>query len=426
MINNKHKKLLIVLIARVSGVAISFLMNVIVTRGVSVNDAGIFFTSFSLVMLWGLIGTLGFCDTILRIRPQLMARKNHKQADSLVLFGLIVISLSSFIIAGCVSLFLHYEGTLTGSALYYLCACISAISVIQYTGYVFQAKGKSLLSVIIINISYPFVFSIVTLCLVLLNIKTTAEDLIQILFLSILSSLIFCMVLWKKYILTSSYVYLYLKRVNYKYVFITLLSFLLILICNTIIQWITPIISRLYVSNTDVALIAVCLRVGLVISFFLISLNVVFAPSFSRLYTEGRSAELTSMVRQSTRLMVLLSLPGIVLLIIFPGYILSIFGRGYAGAGLVLQIICIGQLINVLTGSVAFLLTMTGNEKLFRNIIIFNTVVMVINLNLLGKYFGIVGIATAVAISVILQNIIATYFVKRKLNINIIDYFYLK
>ena len=426
MTRKKTKALFAVIAARVIGVSISFLMNILVTRWVNVNEAGIFFTSFSIIMLWGLIGTSGFCDAILIMRPQLIATRNYIQASSLALFGALIIIVISCLLSGAIYLFLTYGESLKVYGALYICASIPLLSMIQYTGYIFQTNGRSLLSVIIINISYPLIFSFIVLVCAVLHMEANALNLVKFLFLSIILSFIFCAVLWKKYIFTNINAVVYLKKLKYKYIITTLLSFLLILICNTIIQWITPIISNYYISSEDVALVSVCLRIGLVISFFLISLNVVFAPNFSKLYTEGKFDELKLMVRSSTRLVVILSLPGVAFLLLFPEFVLSIFGREYTQASIILRIVCIGQLINVLTGSVAFLLTMTGNEKIFRNIIFFNAFMMIINLNFMGGGFGIKGIACAVALSVIIQNVIAVYFVKRKLDINILDYFYLK
>jgi len=426
MIRKLPRALITVIAARVVGVSTSFLMNIFVTRWVSVNEAGIFFTAFSIIMLWGLIGTSGFCDAILRMRPQLVSTKNHIQANSIAILGVLIVVFISFILSLSVYIYLINSDAIKIPGILYVCASIPLISIIQYTGYVFQSGGRSLLSVIIINISYPLIFSILIIFNTFLNIESTAFDLVRLLFLAIIISCVCSLLLWCKYIFTSIKPLLYLKKIKYKYLVTTLISFTLILICNTIMQWITPIVSNYYISSEEVALVSVCLRIGLVISFFFVSLNVVFAPSFSNLFTEKKLDELKLMVRSSTRLIVILSLPAIILLLCFPEFILSIFGREYMQASSVLRIICLGQLINVLTGSVAFLLTMTGNEKIFRNIILFNTFVMVVNLNFLGNSFGVIGIAYAVVFSVTIQNIIAVYFVKKKLDINILDYFYLK
>jgi len=70
-------------------------------------------------------------------------------------------------------------------------------------------------------------------------------------------------------------------------------------------------------------------------------------------------------------------------------------------------ILSIGQFINVVTGSVGYLLIMCGCERLVRNNQLFCTVV-VISLNLiLIPGMGAMGAAIATAITLALQNLIS-------------------
>ena len=46
---------------------------------------------------------------------------------------------------------------------------------------------------------------------------------------------------------------------------------------------------------------------------------------------------------------------------------MSLFGPEFRAGGPVLTILAAGQYVNVLTGSVGYLLMMTGNERLVRN-----------------------------------------------------------
>ena len=58
----------------------------------------------------------------------------------------------------------------------------------------------------------------------------------------------------------------------------------------------------------------------------------------------------------------------VIAMVLFSGVIMRFFGAGFeSGAGL-LVIIAVGQLINVATGSVSFLLNMTGHERDMRNV----------------------------------------------------------
>ena len=51
---------------------------------------------------------------------------------------------------------------------------------------------------------------------------------------------------------------------------------------------------------------------------------------------------------------------------------MSIFGKGFIGGIWLLRILAIGQFINAVTGSVGYILTMSGHEKDIRNIAILN------------------------------------------------------
>ena len=82
-----------------------------------------------------------------------------------------------------------------------------------------------------------------------------------------------------------------------------------------------------------------------------------------------------------------------------------------------------GQLVNVLCGSVGYILNMTENQNIFRNITIFAVVINIfLNLILIPMY-GIIGAAIASAISLILWNIISSFYIYRKFNISTIWFF---
>ena len=82
-----------------------------------------------------------------------------------------------------------------------------------------------------------------------------------------------------------------------------------------------------------------------------------------------------------------------------------------------LCIVAIGQLTNAAFGSVAALLNMTGHEKdTMRGMFIAFVVNVVLNLVLVPEY-GMVGAATATAISIFILNAVLRYYVKKRLGI---------
>jgi O-antigen/teichoic acid export membrane protein len=106
--------------------------------------------------------------------------------------------------------------------------------------------------------------------------------------------------------------------------------------------------------------------------------------------------------------------------IFFPDFLLGIFGGDFKKGGIILSILAVGQFVNVITGSVGYLLIMCGQEKTLRNIIIFSALVTITFQLILVSEYSIMGIAIGTAIGLSLQNILATIFVKKKLNIDIL------
>jgi O-antigen/teichoic acid export membrane protein len=81
-----------------------------------------------------------------------------------------------------------------------------------------------------------------------------------------------------------------------------------------------------------------------------------------------------------------------------------------------LIILCVGQLFNAFSGPVGIILQMTGNQKIYQNIL-FVAAVINITLNIsLIKDYGINGVAFATAISLSFWNISAFIYSQRVIN----------
>ena len=174
------------------------------------------------------------------------------------------------------------------------------------------------------------------------------------------------------------------------------------------------LIAGWYLSDADLGLFKVAERTALLISFILIVINAILPPRFASLYQQGKMAELTSLLRRGALLGLLLASPLLVLCIGFPEWVLSYYGDEFVQAAPLLQLIAFAQGINVATGSVGFLLSMTGNEALMRNIsLISNSLSLLLLLFLLPNY-QLDGAAYALAFTIITQNITTYLFVAIK------------
>ena len=97
---------------------------------------------------------------------------------------------------------------------------------------------------------------------------------------------------------------------------------------------------------------------------------------------------------------------------------MGLFGAEFAAGGYLLRILAIGQFINVLSGSVGYLLMMSGHERDLRNITLVVGPLSLLLAIVLTNYFGVVGAALATAIGIGSQNLAAVWMVNRRLGFN--------
>jgi len=172
-----------------------------------------------------------------------------------------------------------------------------------------------------------------------------------------------------------------------------------------------------YYEQHDVGVYSIAFKIAQIISLILVIVNTIAAPKFSEMFWSKNTGALQKLVSQSVRIMFWASLILSIVIWIGSGWILNVFGETFIEGQWVLVILVLGQLINASTGSVGVLLNMSGNQKIFRNIIICSTILISLLCLILIPRYGIVGAAISFCINEIFWNITAAYFVKSKLNI---------
>lgn len=181
------------------------------------------------------------------------------------------------------------------------------------------------------------------------------------------------------------------------------------------VQWSGILMAGVFVSSSEIALLTAAQRTAMLTSFVLMVVNMVVAPRYARLWQENKIQEIQKLAKWSTRGMILLASPLVAAMIFIPGTIMSLFGDEFAVAGNLLAIMAVGQFINVATGSVGYLLTMSGHEKDFRRVTFFAGPLTVILSYFLIMEYGVLGAAIATAIGLSLQNLLALVMVHKRL-----------
>lgn len=187
-------------------------------------------------------------------------------------------------------------------------------------------------------------------------------------------------------------------------------------------QVVSVLVAGWILSSDELGLFRAAERTAVLINFSLLVINAVLPPRFASLYRHNDIDALGMLARKGAMMGVVASAPFLLLCIFAPEYPLGLFGEDFSQAVHMLRIIAIAQLINVVTGSVGFILNMTGHEKLMRNISLACNLIGLLALLVLTPILGALGAAIALSLILILQNCCALVFVWRKLGIWVVPY----
>ena len=211
------------------------------------------------------------------------------------------------------------------------------------------------------------------------------------------------------------------KSVSYGYKEILKVSFPMSfsLISLLIMQSFDIYVLEKFFSFKIVAYYGIAIKISAVVGIILTSINATIAPQISKLFFENNFKDLRMVIRKATMLNVVLSVPLILFLVLFSGFILSFFGENYVLAQQALYIILIGQVINAFCGPVGLYLNMTGRQNLFQIVLLICLVINVImNLILIPKY-EMIGAAISTAASFTMWNLVGLYIALKKDKVNL-------
>lgn len=152
-------------------------------------------------------------------------------------------------------------------------------------------------------------------------------------------------------------------------------------------------------------------------SFVLQAVNTVAAPAFATLYTQGDRGGLQSLVATVAHWIFWPSLILAIALIGFAPAILGWFGPEFVAGRWPMTVLILGQLVNVGSGSVGYLMVMTGHQD--QSAFIFGCSALAnLILNAIAiPFLGILGTAIATATCMAIWNVVLHILVVRHLDV---------
>ncbi len=413
-----------VLLFRGFGAISGFLLGVTVTHVVSVDQAACFFVAFSLMNVFGRIVCHGTPVALVRIvgsdfqnsweviNQDLSAALRLTIRNSFWLA--IALWLGSKIIA--VHLFSKPElastVAISGIPIFFWAIC-------QVLGSAIQGKHEPKLASLIQNLFAPLLFVCLAPLFYLATELKTGSELVVLFSFCLMLTCFLGFFVW----LRDKRAKIFVSATISDKTKVSLAPLFHLTLMDLVVRWSGYVVCSAMLSLTDVALFSAAQRTSMLISFVLIGVNLFIAPKFARAFAEKDYRGLNVLSLRASYLMILFSLPMLFAVLFFPTYIMAMFGPEYSQGAILLQIMAIGQFVNVLTGSVGCLLTMTGHESEYRQAIVSTVPIAFIGAILLTYFFGATGCATATAISVASQNLFANAMAVKSLGFNNLNIF---
>jgi O-antigen/teichoic acid export membrane protein len=313
----------------------------------------------------------------------------------------------SLIIIICMYLALYFDlfNTNVSKLLWVALLLIPLRGLLTQQGAILNGFRQPVLAQLPLQIFAPTLTLIILCFYIFSGVALTGSKLINITILASLFALFVSAILLKKTINASAIKCV--PKYTIKKWHASLLPFSLMAFIVTFNTELASVLLGWLVDNESVAYFKVAMTAVALIALGLSSVNAVIMPNVARLYKKGDLKATQALLTKSVRLSALVSLPIIFTLIIFGESAIGLlFGEDYLQAYPILVILCFGQLVSVLMGSVGLVLNMTGNERSSLKSLVLTFFLNVVLLATLVPIYGVNGAALSVTLSLVFLNVL--------------------
>ncbi|MFN2099280.1 oligosaccharide flippase family protein [Altererythrobacter sp. MF3-039] len=165
---------------------------------------------------------------------------------------------------------------------------------------------------------------------------------------------------------------------------------------------------------------AAAARVAGLALFGLAAANAASAPLMREFWTSQSRAELQSIVGRTAAIATWFSLPLVLICVLVPREVLSVFGDDFLEAAPALRVLAAGQFINALTGPVGPMLVAASRGRIYLAFTALAAILMIAMLLVLVPIFGLLGAALSAAGSIALLNAMLAAYAWKMLGVRTI------
>jgi O-antigen/teichoic acid export membrane protein len=408
------------LFVRVLGALSSFVLSVIIARKLGPEEAGLYFIAFNLIVMLSAFSRCGFDDVLLRMVSVSSSQGLWNKVKGYVITS----SAITFLIATLVAMTLYFLSEIVAIHVYSkpelsdtiraISPAIIGLALLTLGSVCLQSLGRVVHSIFILNILVNLSLSLV----VGIGFSVSSVSSATALSIFCICTAVVGFLLFSRYMasvgpLRIAHIidaWCEIKRpAAYLWVVLVLSQFVLL---------VGQFFSGMYATPSEAAYFAVAQRSAMLVSFVLMAVNLVVAPQFARLYGCNDIDGIKRLAITSTKLMLVAATPMSAAMYCYPTLVLSLFGADFEAGAKLLQILVVGQFFSVASGSVVYILLMSGGERELRKIIFFVAPFSVFATFIFTISMGVIGSAIGSSLTLIVQSFIAVYYVNKRFGFN--------
>jgi len=412
------KKSALTFISRSVGAVSQFGFNILVARMLGVEGSGLYFLSFTVVIAASVIGNFGLDHSLARLVGTNWASGKAALVRGIYFQSLLISGAASVLVSALLVLSSDYIANVIFDTPEMAGALgIMSLSILPYSlawvhaGFL-KCVGRPVFAGFVEVTGIP----LLAIVLVLGWSYFSKPDLVSIAYCFLSASIAVIMIAvigtWAKIRTLDNAEY-----INPKTIVLTTMPLLIVAALDFVVTWSPSFALGVYGNADEVGLYTAAQRTARLTTFLLVVVVSASMARFAEHYQKGNLNEMDILAKKIASILFLIGLPLVIFVVMFPSLILRIFGTDFEDGGLYLQIMIIGQFVNVFTGAVAFLIILTGNGVLMRNtMVLVAVVVFILNMTLVREY-GALGAAITTSIGIALANFINVYILYKKVGI---------
>ena len=399
----------------------AMIMHLAVAKTLELSEAGYFYSAFTLVTLLSVVCRLGFDEVVLKNVSTSWHSREFNKINSVYKTAIVSVFISSFagifLLNFCGFIMMKTSFFELGNIIIFMSPSLMFVSIYFLHAQMLQGRLETIRSTFVLGLVSQFVFSFLIIIFPVRYARVASLYFDISTFLAMLTGFIF----WrnKDYVKWANAEYVNLKT--------SCIPLWVVAIMQQAIIWGGQIIATFLVPANEIAAFNVFQRVATMLQFFLLFASLVCSPKLAAYYAQGQLQMLQKLVYKVNISLIVISIFSVVIMG-SSGYFLTekFLGVRYVNHMSLFYILMLSQLFNTVMGFSFYILTMCGQEKILKSIII-----KIFSVTMLGNifaayYFGIYGTAIVSFISLFVQNVLCIYSVKKEINVkmwNLSTYF---